>query len=77
MQLRTLKISNIGSFSYVPNLNQIDGIHFHTSPKGVTNILIGPNGSGKSTVLEIINQVFKIGLQLDYTYEKDKMQQEK
>lgn len=70
MQLRTLKISNIGSFPFVSDIHSVSGIQFHTSETGVTNILIGPNGTGKSTILEVINQVFKAGLIRDYVYDK-------
>lgn len=38
------------------------------------NILIGPNGSGKSNFLEIINQVFKVGLIRDYVYHREFIQ---
>jgi recombinational DNA repair ATPase RecF len=34
-------------------------------------VLIGPNGAGKTNFLEIIQQVIKTGLLLDFSYNKD------
>ncbi len=71
MQIKNIKISNILNYDYVENLNQVDGISFNTKEKWVTNIVIGPNWSGKSNLLEIINQIYKVGLQKDYVYDKN------
>ncbi len=74
MQIINLKISNIESFWFVPNLNQIEWITFATKETWNTNIIIWPNGSGKSSVLEILNQIIKIWIQQDYIYDKNDFQ---
>jgi len=70
MQLANVKISNLISFPYVANLAKEKGIAFSHTGKWGVNILIWPNGSGKSSFLEIINQIFKVGLMRDYIYNK-------
>ena len=70
MQLVNIKISNLLSYSYHPNLSKIEGTKFYNKKKNNINILIGPNGSGKSWFLHIISQIFQTGVMLDYTYDK-------
>jgi len=55
MKIDWIKISNIFSFKYHENIDQVPTIVFDNN----LNILIGPNGSGKSNFLEIINQIFR------------------
>ena len=74
MQLERVKISNILSFPYVEDLENDPGVSFHAGQEWVMNILIGPNGSGKSNFLEIINQIFKVGLIRDYVYHRESIQ---
>lgn len=70
MQLKNIKISNIWSFPYNPNLNKDEGLILDTNPNGDINIIIWPNGSGKSTVLEVINQIFKKWICEDYVVDE-------
>jgi AAA15 family ATPase/GTPase len=76
MKLRQIKISNILSFPYVENLPNMEGIHFDDKTDNNLHILIGANGSGKSNFIEIINQ-FARNLVLDYTFDKNILQEEK
>jgi DNA repair exonuclease SbcCD ATPase subunit len=48
MQLAHIKISNLLSYPYRPNLSKIEGIKFYNRENNNVNILIGPNGAGKS-----------------------------
>ena len=69
MKIREVKISNILSFPYANNLNDIDGINFEKQIENLDmNIFIWANGSGKSNFIEIINQ-FSRNLLLDYTFD--------
>lgn len=68
MKIREVKISNLMSFPYIENLDNIDGISFEKEEWNLDmNILIGANGSGKSNFIEIINQ-FSKNLVLDYSF---------
>lgn len=77
MQLERVKISNVLSFPYVDTLADEPGVNFHSGQAGIMNILIGPNGSGKSNFLEIINQIFKVGLIKDFVYDRSQVQNDK
>lgn len=68
MQLHRVKISNVLSFPYQPSFDSFEGVVFDTGEKAITNTLIGPNGSGKSNFLDIVSQVFKAWLFVDYIY---------
>lgn len=71
MKIRSIKISNLMSFPYVENLNDINWINFEKPDNSLDmNILIWANGSGKSNFIEIINQFTK-NLILDYTFESN------
>lgn len=70
MQLATIKISNLLSFPFEPDLSKIEGIKFFAQEQKDVNILIGPNGAGKSWFLHIISQFFRTGLMNDYIYTK-------
>lgn len=48
MQLATIKISNLLSFPFEPDLSKIEGIKFYHKEQKDVNVLIGPNGAGKS-----------------------------
>ena len=68
MKIREVKISNILSFPYVENIDNMDGINFEKQIDNLDmNIFIWANGSGKSNFIEIINQ-FSRNLLLDYTF---------
>lgn len=71
MQLHRVKISNVLSFPYQPSFASFAGVVFDTGEKAMTNTLIWPNGSGKSNFLDIVSQVFKAGLFVDYVYNTD------
>jgi ABC-type multidrug transport system ATPase subunit len=47
MQLTNVKISNLLSFPYQPDITLIEGVKFYNKDNNV-NVLIGPNGAGKS-----------------------------
>jgi len=70
MQIENVKISNLLSFAYNPNLKSDLGINFSTSTKSRVDILIWPNWSGKTSFLEILNQILKVWLSRDYVYNK-------
>lgn len=55
MKITSLRISNILSFRYVPDISAAVEISFEEN----LNIIIGENGAGKSTALEVINFLFK------------------
>jgi putative ATP-dependent endonuclease of OLD family len=71
MQLHRVKISNVLSFPHQASFASFAGVVFDTGEKAMTNTLIGPNGSGKSNFLDIVSQVFKAWLFVDYVYHKD------
>lgn len=70
MQLSNIKISNILSFPYQPDLSKIEGVKFHNKKDTNVNVLIWPNGAGKSWFLHIINQFIRVGIFNDYIYDK-------
>ena len=55
MKLKSLRISNVLSFKYEPDISHSEVLNFEDE----LNIIIGENGSGKSTALEVINFIFK------------------
>ena len=70
MKIREVKISNILSFPYVENLDNIEWINFEKQDNDLDmNILIWANWSGKSNFIEIINQ-FSKNLIYDYTFDQ-------
>lgn len=48
MQLTNIKISNLLSYPYHPDLKQAEGVKFYNRKNANVNVLIGPNGAGKS-----------------------------
>ena len=69
MKVREVKISNLLSFPYVENLDNIDWIVFQKQEHSLDmNILIWANWSGKSNYIEIINQ-FCRNLIFDYIFD--------
>lgn len=74
MQLAGVKISNLFSFPYLPDLLTAPELTFHHHEKsqslGDLNVLIGPNGSGKSSFIDIINQA-QLSLVHDYIFAQD------
>ncbi len=70
MQLANIKISNLLSYPYHPDLNKAEGVVFHNREYNNVNVMIGPNGAGKSWFLTILHQLFKVGLMNDYLYDK-------
>ena len=69
MKIREVKISNLMSFPYVENLDDIDGMDFEKQENTLDmNILIWANGAGKSNFIEIINQ-FCRNLIFDYVFD--------
>lgn len=77
MKIREVKISNIMSFPYIANLDEVEGIDFEKPEQSMDmNILIWANGSGKSNFIEIINQ-FSKNLIFDYTFDKTILEKQK
>lgn len=77
MKIREVKISNLLSFPYVDNLDNIDGVNFEKQIDNLDmNIFIWANGSGKSNFIEIINQ-FSKNLLLDYTFDSTILAEQK
>lgn len=77
MKIREVKISNIMSFPYMANLDEVEGIDFEKPEQSMDmNILIWANGSGKSNFIEIINQ-FSKNLIFDYTFDKTILEKQK
>lgn len=70
MQLTNIKISNLLSFPYQPEINMIEGVKFYNRDNNNVNVLIWPNGAGKSGFLHIINQIIRVGIFNDYVYDK-------
>lgn len=70
MQLANIKISNLLSFPYQPDLKKIEGVKFYNKKDNNVNVLIWPNGAGKSWFLHIIDQIIRIGIFNDYIYNK-------
>ena len=70
MQLSTIKISNLLSYPYQPDLSKIEGVKFHNRQNNNVNVMIWPNGAGKSWFLHIIDQILKVGVLNDYIYNK-------
>lgn len=70
MQLTNIKISNLLSYPYQPNLNGFEGVKFHNKDKNDVNVLIWPNGAGKSWFLHILRQVLKVAVLNDYMYDR-------
>ncbi|MDR0369238.1 MAG: AAA family ATPase [Candidatus Peribacteria bacterium] len=76
MKLRKIKISNIMSFPYQEDIDNMKSISFEDKEDTLDmNILIGANGSGKSNFIEIINQFTK-NLILDYTFDKNILEEQ-
>ena len=48
MQLTNIKISNVLSYPYQPDLSKVEGTLFYNRENNNVNVLIGPNGAGKS-----------------------------
>jgi len=48
MQLANIKISNVLSYPYHPDLRKVEGVRFYNREDVNVNVLIGPNGAGKS-----------------------------
>ena len=64
------------SFPHIEDLSLTEGILFSEKDGPDMNILIGANGSGKSNFIEIINQFIR-NLVLDYTFDKDILEEQK
>lgn len=71
MQLANIKISNLLSYPYHPDLYKAEGVIFHNREHNNVNVMIGPNGAGKSWFLTILHQLFKVGLMNDYILNKN------
>ena len=77
MKIREVKISNLMSFPYVENLDDIDWMDFEKPENFLDmNILIWANGSWKSNFIEIINQ-FSRNLIFDYAFDKSVLKEKK
>ena len=70
MKISQIKISNISTFPYIKHFSDKQGVVFDTKERNNLNILIWPNWSWKSTFLDVINQVFRVGLIKSYRYDK-------
>lgn len=67
MKIKSLQISNVWSFKYFDDINNVPKISFDKN----FNILIGQNGAGKSTALEVINFIFRRVLFVPYNRNRD------
>ncbi len=70
MQLANIKISNLLSFPYQPDLSKTEGVKFYNRENNNMNVLIWPNSAGKSWFLHILKQILRVGLMNDYVYDK-------
>ncbi len=70
MKISQIKISNISTFPYIRHFWDKQWVIFDTKERNNLNILIWPNWSGKSTFLDIINQIFRVGLIKQYRYDR-------
>ena len=70
MQLTNIKISNLLSFPYQPDLSKVEGIKFYNRENNNVNVFIWPNGAGKSWFLHILKQILRIWMFNDYMYDK-------
>ncbi|MFA7298277.1 MAG: AAA family ATPase [Candidatus Absconditabacterales bacterium] len=77
MQLTNIKVSNLLSYPYQPDLSKTQGVLFYNRKNNNVNVLIGPNGAGKSGFLRIIKQILKVGLMNDYIYDKNSISSSK
>ncbi len=71
MQLANIKISNLLSFPYTPDLSKIEGIKFYNKKNTNVNVLIWPNWAGKSWFLHILRQILKITIMNDYVCDRN------
>lgn len=69
MKIHSIKISNIFSFEYKENTDEVEKLSFEDS----LNILIGANGSGKSNFIEVLNQIFKRGIFRECNYNESNL----
>lgn len=77
MQLTNIKVSNLLSYPYQPDLSKTQGVLFYNRKNNNVNVLIWPNGAGKSWFLRIIKQILKVGLMNDYIYDKNSISSSK
>ena len=73
MQLTNIKVSNLLSYPYAPDLSKVEGVKFYNRDHNNVNVLIWPNGAGKSWFLHIIKQILKIWILNDYLYDRQLM----
>ena len=59
MHLAGIKISNLFSFPYLPDISSSPEVTFRNHGDANVNLLIGPNGSGKTNFLTIVQHVMK------------------
>lgn len=71
MKISQIKISNLFTFPHLNHFSSKHGVIFDAKESSNFNILIGPNWSGKTNFLNIINQLFRVGLIKEYFYDKD------
>jgi putative ATP-dependent endonuclease of OLD family len=78
MKIVSVKISNLMSFQYIPNLENAASIMFETK-KELTplSILIGPNGSGKTNFFQIISDCIQKGLMTRYSLNKELLERKR
>lgn len=67
MKLKSLRISNVISFKYREDINDVQVVSYNEK----LNIILGQNGSGKSTALEVINFIFRRVLFIPYNRNQD------
>ena len=71
MKISQIKISNLFTFPHLNHFSSKHGVVFDAKESSNFNILIWPNWSGKTNFLNIINQLFRVGLINEYTYDKE------
>ena len=67
MKINSIRISNVLSFESHDNIDDCDEFKIDDA----INILIGPNGAGKSNFIDIMNQLFKRILILNYELDEE------
>ena len=77
MQLANIKISNLLSYPYQPNLSHIEWVKFYNRENNNVNVLIWPNWAGKSCFLRILKQILNVGILRDYVYDKKPILEQK
>lgn len=71
MKISQIKISNLFSFPHISHFSAKQWVVFDAKESSNFNVLIWPNWSGKTNFLNIINQLFRVGLIKEFVYDKE------